>query len=42
MFHKLLDVLKNPLNRTPRRLLVVERDVISDGVEVMKSRLSPD
>ena len=42
LFHKLLDVLKNSLNKTPRRLRVIESDVISDGVEVMESRFSPD
>jgi hypothetical protein len=39
---KLLDVLNNPLNKTPCRLLVIESDVIGNGVEVMESRFGPD
>lgn len=42
LIHKLLDVLKNSLHKTPCRLRVMESDVIGNRVEVMESRFSPD
>jgi hypothetical protein len=42
VLHKLLDVLKDSLNKTPCRLRVIESDVIGNGVEVMESWFSPD
>ncbi len=42
LFHKLLNVLEDSLNKTPRRLRVIESDVIGNGVEFMESRFSPD
>ena len=42
LLHKLLDVLKNSLNKTACRRRVIESDVIGNGVEVMESRFSPD
>ena len=42
LLRKLLDVLKNSLHETPRRLRVVERDVIGNGLEVMESWLRPN
>jgi len=42
LLHKLLNVLKNSLNKTACRRRVIESDVIGNGVEVMESRFSPD
>ena len=42
LLHKLLDMLENSLNKTPRRLRVIESDVIGDSVKVTESRFSPD
>ncbi len=42
LLHKLLDVLKNSLNQTPRGLRVIESYVIGNGIEVMESRFSPN
>jgi hypothetical protein len=42
MLHKLLDVLKDSPNKMPRRLRVIESDVIGNGVEIMEGGFSPD
>jgi len=42
LLHKLLEVLKNPLNKAPPRLRIIESDVIGKGVKIMESRFSPD
>lgn len=42
LLNELFDVAENSLNQLPRCLGFVEGDVISDGVEVIESRVSPD
>ena len=42
MAGQLIDVMKNPLDQTPSRLGIVERDVIRDGVEIAQRRLGLD
>lgn len=42
MLHQLLDALEDTLNKTPRRLRIVESTVIGDGVEVVESGFGPD
>jgi len=42
MIGELFHMLKNPLHHPLRRLRIIQRNVVSNGIQIVKRRLGPD